>query len=379
MSDGAQVTGCKAGTGVGVVLRLSGDRIGARETCDAPDGGILAPGLVDLQVNGFAGHDLNDGALRPGTVTALCRELARHGVTSFLPTLITASEEAICDALAAIRSALDDPLARRMIAGVHVEGPAISPEDGPRGAHPAQHVRPLIKREFDEWQRASGGLVRMVTLAPEWPGSMELIRSLAGAGVHVAIGHTAATPDLIHEAAEAGAALSTHLGNGAAGILPRHPNLLWAQLADDRLIASFIADGHHLSSDTFRAMLRAKGRDRSILVSDSVALAGMPPGRYATAVGGKVEVHPSGRISLAGTDYLAGAGLPLLACVSQAMRMAELSLADVLPLATANPGRLLGLEGDLRPGARADILRLDETPDGLAVREVWIAGERVAP
>lgn len=379
MSGAVQVTGREPGTGAGAALTLSDGRITARDPCDAPDDGILAPGLIDLQVNGFAGHDLNDGALTPETVKALCSELARHGVTAFLPTLITASQEAICDALSAIRAALDDPLAGRMIAGVHVEGPAVSPEDGPRGAHPAQHVRPLTEAEVDAWRRASGGLLRMVTLAPEWPGSEEIVRGLAASGIHVAIGHTAATAEQIHAAAAAGATLSTHLGNGAAGTLPRHPNFIWAQLADDRLTASFIADGHHLPADTFRAMLRAKGSERSILVSDSVALAGMPPGRYSTPVGGEVEVHPGGRISLAGTEYLAGAGIPLVACLGEAMRMAGLGLAEVLRLATANPARFAGREGTLAPEARADILRLDETPDGLAVGEVWIAGERVAP
>src|SRR5699024_3206830 len=145
------------------------------------------------------------------------------------------------------------------VPGVHIEGPSISPADGPRGAHPVEHVRPPDLAEFERWQAAGDGLVKLVTLAPEHAGAPGYIRTLAARGVIVALGHSAATPDEVHAAVDAGARLSTHLGNGVAAVLPRHPNLIWTQLADDRLYASFIADGHHLSADTFRAMLRAKG------------------------------------------------------------------------------------------------------------------------
>jgi N-acetylglucosamine-6-phosphate deacetylase len=159
--------------------------------------------------------------------------------------------------------------------------------------------------------------------------------------------------------------------------LPRHPNLIWAQLADDRLTASFIADGHHLSAETFRAMLRAKGLDRTILVSDSVALAGQPPGRYRQPVGGDVDVGADGRIGVAGTPYLAGAGLPLSANLARAMAMAGLSPQDAFPLVTENPARLLGRSGRLAAGASADLIRWRMT-DGLPVIEqVWVAGQEV--
>jgi N-acetylglucosamine-6-phosphate deacetylase len=161
--------------------------------------------------------------------------------------------------------------------------------------------------------------------------------------------------------------------------MPRHPNLIWAQLAEDRLAASFIADGHHLPADTFKAMLRAKGLERALLVSDSVALAGMPPGLYSQAIGGEVEVCAGGRIGVAGTPYLAGAGLPLIANIPIAMRMAGLALADALRLATINPGRFIGGLGRLVPGAAADILRFSVRAPGepLRVEAVWKAGEEV--
>lgn len=267
-----------------------------------------------------------------------------------------------------------------MVPGIHVEGPSISDNDGPRGAHPLAHVRPPSIEEFDRWQQASGNLVSMVTLAPEHEGSVDYIRALTARGVHVALGHTAATPEQIHEAVEAGAVLSTHLGNGAAAMLPRHPNFIWAQLADDRLAASFIADGWHLPADTFKAMLRAKGLDRAVLVSDMVALAGMPPGIYDQPVGGRVEVSAEGRISVAGTPYLAGASLPLSANVAIASQIAGLPLADTLLLATANPGRFVGGRGRLEVGARADLIRFEwsEGERELSIRETWVHGEKAS-
>jgi N-acetylglucosamine-6-phosphate deacetylase len=160
--------------------------------------------------------------------------------------------------------------------------------------------------------------------------------------------------------------------------LPRHPNVIWAQLADDRLTASFIADGWHLSADTFKAMLRAKGMERAFLVSDTVALAGMPAGLYEQSIGGTVEVSPEGRIGVAGTPYLAGASLPLSANVAIAAEMASLPLADALLLATRNPGRFVGGRGGLDVGARADLIRFDwsQGDRALQVREVWVHGER---
>jgi N-acetylglucosamine-6-phosphate deacetylase len=240
-------------------------------------------------------------------------------------------------------------------------------------------VRPPKLQEFEEWQAESGGLVGMVTLAPEHEGALEYIRSVASRGVIVALGHTAAQPETIHLAAAAGASLSTHLGNGVSAILPRHPNVLWSQLADDRLTATFIADGFHLPADTLKAMLRAKGRERSILVSDTVALAGMPPGHYEQPVGGAVEVREDGRICVAGTPYLAGAGLPLSANVAMAATMAELPLAEALRLATENPGQLVGGRGRLEIGARADLMlfRWQADQKSLLINRVWLAGQEV--
>lgn len=376
-----RITGRDVGTGQGISVTVADGRIAAIERADPQpmSGPYLAAGLIDLQVNGFRGLDFNDGRLTAARVAALTRMMTGLGVTTYLPTLITASRASFLSALAAIAAARrEDPLCARMIPFVHVEGPYLAPEDGPRGAHPREHVRPPDLDEVTEWQRASSGLVGKITLSPHYDQAANFIRALVGQGILVAIGHTSATADQIHAAVSAGARLSTHLGNGAAAMLPRHPNFIWAQLASDRLNAGFIADGFHLPADTFKAMLRAKGLERCYLVSDTAALGGMPPGVYDQPIGGRVEVGSDGRLSVAGTPYLAGAGRPLCEDVALAIRMADLTLADGIRLATVNPGRFVGGRGRLAVGELADLVLFDwEQGDAsLTVRETYVAGEK---
>jgi len=322
----------------------------------------LCPGLIDLQVNGYQGFDLNSDDVTPDTVINLSRSVLATGVTTFLPTIITASEEKMIACLRAIATARQlNPALSHMIPGVHVEGPYLSSEDGPRGAHPREHIRPPSMAEFDRWQQASGGLVKLVTLSPHFDEAPSYIAALRSRGVLISIGHTHASPEQIHAAVDAGATLSTHLGNGVADSLPRHPNLLWTQLAEDRLTATFIGDGHHLPSDTLKVILRAKGLDRSILVSDVVALGGMPPGLYKTPVGGLVELTPDGRLSLPGTRLLAGSVVSLKDAVAR-LATTELSLSESLRLATQNPAHVLGRSGKLQVGAPGDLIRFTWKP-----------------
>lgn len=337
----------------------------------------LSPGFIDLQVNGYAGCDLNGESTTPDIVTALMYKLFAGGVTTFVPTIITASEDRIIAALRAIGEARrNSPLVRHVIPFVHIEGPHISPVDGPRGAHPRNHVRPPDIAEFERWQAASGDLVGMVTLSPHWDTASSYIAHLASRGCVVAIGHTDAEPSRIHAAADAGATLSAHLGNGVADSLPRHPNLLWAQLADDRLTASFIADGHHMPADTLKAMLRAKGTAHSILISDTVALAGMGPGRYETSVGGTVELTAEGRIGIPGTRTLAGAAPSLKSGIVTVARLPGFLLRDAILMATENPGRFVGGRGVLRVGADADLVqfRWDRAGGDIEIVKLLVRG-----
>lgn len=318
----------------------------------------LAPAFIDIQVNGFKGHDLNGPATTAEDVAAVTRALWGAGVGLYCPTITTGPFEQLTRSLRAVAEACEaDPQVRHAVATVHLEGPYISPDDGPRGAHPREHVRPPDWDEFQRLQEAAGGRIGMVTLAPELPGAIPFIERLAHSGVIVALGHHAGTKEDIDAAVSAGARTCTHLGNGAHAVLPRHPNYIWEQLANDALQASFIVDGHHLPPSVVKCMVRAKGLDKSILVSDAVWVAGLPPGRYSF-MGLDVELTPQRRVQLTGTPYLAGSALELYEGIGKLVRFAGITLAQAVETVTVNPARLLGLAdrwGTLAPGRSADI------------------------
>jgi N-acetylglucosamine-6-phosphate deacetylase len=295
------------------------------------------PGFVDLQVNGFAGVDFNSPNLTADGIHRACAALRTTGVTRFLPTLITAAVEPF-SRLARLIADTDDAA----IAGIHLEGPYISPDDGPRGAHPRAHVIAASRDDFSRRQDAARGRIVLVTLAPEIRGALALIEHLTGAGVRVAIGHSTGTPAQIRAAVDAGATLSTHLGNGCAAALPRHPNLIWEQLAADSLHASLIVDGHHLPPATVKTIVRAKSPRRIILVTDAMAAAGCGPGTYQ--IGDLlVDVGADRRVSLSGTPYLAGSALAMPEAIGNTVRFTGLSLEDVVPMAATVPADYIGI------------------------------------
>lgn len=202
------------------------------------------------------------------------------GCHYLLSTVITNSDKKISQILGAISEACrKDPLADRCIRGIHLEGPFISSEDGPRGAHGKSFVTSPNWELFQRWQEAAEGRIAFVTMSPEWPEADAFIRRCADSGVTVSIGHTNASPDQIRSAIGAGARVSTHLGNAAHLMLPRHPNYIWEQLAADELWACMIADGFHLPESVLKVFMKVKG-DKTILVSDAVYLSGLEPGRY---------------------------------------------------------------------------------------------------
>jgi N-acetylglucosamine-6-phosphate deacetylase len=311
---------------------------GSREG-DAVQGArtVELPGLVDLQVNGFVGVDFTDPALTPDGLLKAIAAIEKTGVTRFLPTLITSSLETFA---ACARTIVRTRHAA--IAGIHMEGPYISPEDGPRGAHLRAFVRGADVDDFRRRQDAAEGRIRIVTLAPEVPGALALIEHLVASRVRVAIGHTGATGAEIQDAVKAGATLSTHLGNGCAQMLPRHPNAIWEQLGEDRLLASFIVDGHHLPPATVKSMIRAKTPARTILVTDAVGAAGMPPGRY-TLGGQEVELSPTGRVAAPGAPNLAGSALRLDAAIGNTVRFTGLPLDQVVPMGSTRPAEYVGI------------------------------------
>jgi len=296
---------------------------------------IELPGLFDLQVNGFGGIDFNAPDLTEDRAVEALERMRATGVTRCLPTLITSSFAQFAGSarvLARTTSAA--------VAGIHMEGPYLSAEDGARGAHPREHVMPASVDDFHRRQDAADGRIVLVTLAPEVPGAVALIEHLVASGVHAAIGHTAATPQQIGEAIAAGATLATHLGNGCPQMLPRHPNVIWEMLAADALFASLIVDGHHLPPATVKTMVRAKGARKTILVTDAIAAAGCEPGRYS--IGGvDCELGENGRVSLPGTPYLAGSSLTMNRAIANTVRFTGLPLDDVIPMASTIPASYL--------------------------------------
>ncbi|MDD3819724.1 MAG: amidohydrolase family protein [Spirochaetales bacterium] len=364
---------------------------GAIARIESPPGGVGVPdddlsylchGFLDMQVNGFRGDDYSDEKLDSVRIRRLVEGLASAGVTQHIPTIVTRPKAQILDNLRAIAKARrDSRTIASAIPGVHIEGPFISGEDGPRGAHDPRYVRDPDYDEFLEWQEAAEGLIKIVTLAPERGGALEFIRKVATGGCVVAIGHSAASPEIIREAISAGCSLSTHLGNGSHATLPRLRNYLWEQLAADELSAGIIADGFHVPPSVLKVFARAKGLDKLVLVSDVAAPAGLEPGRLRWG-NLEVELFPDGHIGLAGTSFLAGAGHLLDWDIPTFMRSTEASLAETIALCTKNPARILSLGEQfdvLSPGAPADMVlfRLGKTGEPLAIKKTVIAGETV--
>jgi N-acetylglucosamine-6-phosphate deacetylase len=356
-------------------VRHEGGRIVAirSQAGDEPadwEAGWIAPALFDLQINGCLGISFNSPTLTVEQVRTVVDECRRHGISGFLPTLVTNGFEEIAHGFRTLVRAIEsDPAVAAAIPGFHLEGPYIAPDDGPRGAHPKAHVRDPDPDEFRRWQDAAGGRIRLVTLAPERPGGLRFIEDVAKSGVVAAIGHSAATPAQIRDAIAAGARLSTHLGNGSHAVLPRHDNYVWEQLAADELWASFIPDGHHLPASVVKAIVRMKTPKRAIITCDASSLAGLPPGRYREW-DTDLEVQPGGKVVLSGTPFLAGSGVFTDTCVAAAMRMAGVSLADAVDMASARPRELLGL----RPAGLPMMLFDWEPGSDLIVRDVFGAG-----
>ena len=302
---------------------------------------ILAPAFHDIQVNGGGGVGFTNDGLKVADVLRVVQLHQSHGTASFFPTVITASRATMLHSLRTIREAIEaDPQVAAGCPGIHLEGPMISPDDGYRGAHPKEHVRPLSFAEFIEFQEASGWRIRLVTLAPEVQGALELIPQLLGQGVRVSLGHTRASANEIRAAVDAGASISTHLGNGLAKQLDRHANPIWPQLADDRLFTSIIADGQHLTAEIVQVTAKVK-QDRLVLISDASSFAGCPPGVYQDW-GSSIEVTEDNRVTLAGTPYLAGSGAFLRDCVAWAVKHG-LRFQVAIRAATTTPRELFDL------------------------------------
>ena len=305
--------------------------------------------LADWQVNGYLGIDFNRLELTADQVQTVSKNLAAEGVSYYMPTLITKDvgtiEHLITVISQAARTSADHTADGRHLAcivGLHIEGPFISPHDGARGAHPRQYVRPPDVRLLERWQELAEGMIRLVTLSPEWPESDHVIRRACELGMRVAIGHTLATTEQIVGAVAAGATLSTHLGNGLPAMLPRHPNPVWDQLAQPQLWAGVIADGFHLPRSVFDVFRQVKG-ERLFLVSDCTEFAGMPPGHYSSPIGGDVVLTAEGRLHLADNpQLLAGSALSLRQIVVKLVENGWLTREEAWDMAAVRPWHFIG-------------------------------------
>ncbi len=377
-------------SGESVDLETSADRIGRADRTGAPAArgaaaagpSWVSPGFFDAQVNGYRGDDYSSESLSEDAIRRITDALARSGTTQHLATVITAPAARMVRSLstlaAALRRSADLDAA---IPGFHLEGPYISAEDGPRGAHDAAYVRDPDAGELAEWHAAAEGRLRLITLAPERRGAVAFIERARALGVAVAIGHTAADAAAIRRAVDAGASISTHLGNGSHPQLPRLRNYLWEQLACDDLTAGLIPDGFHLPEAVMRVFARAKGLERIFLVSDAGSCAGLAPGRYRWDRI-EVEVHADGHISLAGTPLLAGAGHLLDWGVAHFAAATGVSLADTVRLVTAGPARVFGLadpKDTIAAGKPADLVvfRHDPVADRLLIERTVRRGSVV--
>jgi len=340
-------------------------------------GFYVAPGLIDLQVNGFLGVDFSDQTLTGEALLKVTKALWEIGITTFVPTVITNDQVSLLKSFTILAAALDDEELKFSIPGFHLEGPYISPVQGYRGAHLEKYIRNPDWEEFSELQKAAHNNIIMITLAPETEGAIPFIKKCSEAGVVVSLGHHNGSSDIIRQAIEAGASMSTHLGNGCANMINRHDNPLWPQLADDRLTATIITDGFHLNSEEIQCFYKMKGLEHTVLVSDMLDLAGLPPGEYKR--GERIVLLTPDVIKYPAEDVLAGAVSPLTSNVTKMMKFTGCSLGNAIRMASTNPARSLGLKdvGELKQGMRADLILFTIENDRIIIQKTIIAGKEV--
>ncbi len=364
-------------------ITVSRGRIG--RIIEIPEEGdfpFIAPGFLDIQVNGYAGIDYSSEELTGSGMKKVITRLAESGTTQHMPTIITSPRERIVKNLETMADMAEKyPEIGAAISGFHIEGPFISKGNGPRGAHDANYVRNPDFGEFEAWQNAARGKIKIVTLAPEKKGAIDFIKKITDTGVVAAIGHTDAPAELIHTASRAGARLSTHLGNGSHSLLPRLDNYIWEQLANDKLCASIVTDGFHLPSSVIKVFRRSKDPSRLILVSDVSPLGGLAPGKYRWG-NIKVEIHEDGHLGLPGSSILAGSGHMLDWDIPRFMAATNCLLDEAVRLCTENPARLLSLPytyGKLETGSPANLVlfRVKEGSPRLEVEQTIRNGKTV--
>jgi N-acetylglucosamine-6-phosphate deacetylase len=337
----------------------------------------LAPGLIDIQINGYVGVNFSDQGLTPAMMEKVTRALWKEGVTTYLPTVITRDRERLANSFTLLAPCLDHDEIGLSIPGFHLEGPYLNPAPGFRGAHPEEHIRPADWDEFTELQNSAQQGIRLITVAPEMEGAIPFIGKCRDQGVVVSLAHHNAGPEIIDQAVQAGASFSTHLGNGCANMIHRHHNPLWPQLSHDGLSISIICDGAHLTQEEVRTFYKVKGKEGTILVSDALHFAGLPLGKYEED--GYTYLLTEEVVKFPDENVLAGAVQPVRKGITRIMEYTGCSHGEAVGMASTNPARLLGLDhlGEIQEGLRADLILYTLEENEMIIQKTLLAGEAV--
>ncbi|WP_425235461.1 N-acetylglucosamine-6-phosphate deacetylase [Ulvibacterium sp.] len=337
----------------------------------------IAPGLIDIQINGYVGVDFSGPDLTVEGVVKATKALWKAGVTTYFPTIITSDVDRIKKNFAILAEARKNPEIGQSIPGFHLEGPYISPLAGFRGAHLEKYIRKPNWKEFQEIQKAAENGIKLITVAPEIDGAIPFIRKCLESGVIVSLGHHNGSAEEIQRAVDAGAKMGTHLGNGCANEINRHHNPIWPQLSNDAITISIIADGFHLTMEEVRTFYKAKGVENTILVSDALDLAGLPPGEYIRGER-KLLLTPD-VVKLPKENVLAGAASPISKCVGVVMDYTGCSLKNAVQMASTNPARLFSLDGlgEIEVGKQADLVLFSIKDNQMVIEQTYVGGKLV--
>lgn len=305
----------------------------------------MIPGFVDLQVNGFKGIDFSDPNLKITDIGQINEELLSRGIVGYCPTIISSPLEVYERNLPLIAEAFQLKKGAQIL-GIHLEGPFLNPDYGPRGVHPEKDIKPPSIELFEKFMTWAQDKIGIVTLAPEQQGALKLIEHITNTGkTVVSIGHFSAGKEIIQKAIDAGASAATHVGNGLADMLHRHNNPLWPILADNRITGLFITDGSHLPEEMVRVCLRAKGPEKFIVTSDMIHLTGLEPGEYDFH-GVPVILEEEGYVHRKGVTQHAGSARTMLECMNFLASLNELGQEELFKVGYFNPLKLLTREID---------------------------------
>jgi len=337
----------------------------------------VAPGLIDVQINGYMGVDFSGPNLTVEDFKKATKALWKAGVTSYFPTVITSDIQRLKKNLAIMAEARKDSEISNSILGFHLEGPYISPLAGFRGAHLEKHIKNPDWKEFQELQKAANNGIKLITLAPELDGAIPFIRKCVENDVIVSLGHHNGSKTDIQLAVDAGASMATHLGNGCANEINRHHNPIWPQLSEDKISISIISDGFHLTKEEVRTFYKAKGVNKTILVSDALDLAGMPPGEYVR--GERTLLLTPNVVKLPKENVLAGAASPISKCIGVVMEFTQCTLKDAIQMASTNPAKLFSLNdiGEIAQGKRTDVILFTMENNEMIIEKTYVAGQLV--